>query len=491
MEQISQVGDELGGGVPIPASSHIIFLYGRFTASSNTPEWEHRHPTLFQCVELVFWTPAPRRAGVETFMNLSGKNILLGVTGGIAAYKAPLLVRLLSQAGANVQVVLTKGARQFVTATTLQAVSGRPVRNDLWDEQAEAAMGHIELARWADLILIAPATAHCMANLAQGFAPDLLTTLCLATDAPVILAPAMNQGMWRAPATWRNTDILQRDGHKLIGPAEGEQACGDTGPGRMVEPEILLAAVAESFAPPYLNGIRVLITAGPTVEAIDPVRHITNKSSGKQGYAVAAAAQAAGAAVTLVSGPVDLPPPPGVELVGVGSAQEMYDAVHAHIAGQHLFVGVAAVSDFRPVQTTGEKIKKRAVGKRLELALAENPDIIASVAALPDRPVVVGFAAETHNVLEHARDKRLRKGLDAVVVNDVSRQGIGFNSDTNAATLIWADGELTLPYQTKQSLAQSLLRHLSEIFFAMPADADGELRADELLPRKRAEGSSA
>ena len=426
--------------------------------------------------------PRPAIAATIPRMDLTGKNILLGVTGGIAAYKSPTLARLLRQAGAEVQVVLTASAREFVTATTLQAVSGRPVRDDLWDEEAEAAMGHIELARWTDLVLIAPATAHCMASLAQGMAADLLATLCLATDAPVIIAPAMNQGMWRAPATRRNADRLRGDGHQLIGPAEGEQACGDVGPGRMVEPEELLKVVAESFSPPYLNGIRILITAGPTVEAIDPVRHITNKSSGKQGFAIAGTAQAAGAEVTLVSGPVNLSPPPGIEFVRVGSAREMYNAVHSHIANQHLFVGVAAVSDFRPAQTADEKIKKDSVEGRFELAFEENPDIIASVAALPNRPVVVGFAAETHKVLPHARDKRRRKGLDAIVVNDVSRQGIGFNADANAATLIWADGELTLPYQSKQSLARNLLRHLAEMFLVPRAGGGETPRVDELMP---------
>ncbi len=410
-------------------------------------------------------------------MDIAGKNILLGVTGGIAAYKTPMLVRLLRQAAADVQVVLSRGAREFVTPTTLQAVSGRSVRDDLWDADAEAAMGHIELARWADLVVVAPATAHCMASLAQGLAADLLSTLCLATDAPIVLAPAMNQAMWRAPATQRNAAILRGDGHALVGPAEGEQACGDTGPGRMVEPEDLFQAICQSFAERCLDGLRVLVTAGPTEEAIDPVRHISNKSSGKQGYAIAAAAATAGAQVTLVSGPCNLAPPPGVDLVDVTSARDMYDAVHARIARQHLFVGVAAVADFRPAEATGHKMKKDAVGSRFELAFEENPDIIASVAALPERPVVVGFAAETQKVLEHARDKRRRKRLDAIVVNDVSRRGIGFNSDSNAATLIWDDGELALPYQSKQSLAQSLVRHLAEIFADPLAGANRESRA--------------
>lgn len=410
-------------------------------------------------------------------MELSGKNILLGVTGGIAAYKAPMLVRLLRKAGAEVQVVLTRGAREFVTPTTLQAVSGRPVRDDLWDEQAEAAMGHIELARWADRIVVAPATAHFMARLAQGLAPDLLSTLCLATDASIVLAPAMNQAMWRAPATRRNADILRGDGQQLIGPAEGQQACGDTGPGRMVEPEELFEAIAQSFAAPCLEGVRVMVTAGPTEEAIDPVRHISNKSSGKQGYAIAAAATSAGARVTLVSGPCNLTPPAGVDVLAVSSAQDMYDAVHDRIDDQDLFIGVAAVADFRPAEAPERKIKKEAVGGRFEIVFEENPDIIASVASLPERPVAIGFAAETHNVLDHARDKRRRKGLDAIVVNDVSRQGIGFNSDSNAATLIWADGELALPYQSKQSLAHSLVRHIAEIFADPLAGASRESRA--------------
>ena len=410
-------------------------------------------------------------------MDLSGKNILLGITGGIAAYKTPILVRLLRQADAEVQVVLTRSAREFVTPTTLQAVSGRPIRDNLWDGEAEAAMGHIELARWADLVVVAPATAQFIATLAQGFAPDLLSTLCLATAAPTVLAPAMNQAMWSAPATQRNAGVLARDGRLLVGPAAGEQACGDTGPGRMVEPEDLLEAVRQCFAARCLDGLRVLVTAGPTEEAIDPVRHITNRSSGKQGYAMASAAAAAGADVTLVSGPCNLPPPPGVAVVGVTSAQDMYDAVHARIAEQHLFVGVAAVADFRPTRATARKIKKESIGARFDMALEENPDIIASIAALPERPVVVGFAAETHRVLEYARDKRHRKGLDAIVVNDVSRQGIGFNSDGNAATLIWADGELALPYQSKQSLAQGLIRHIAEIFSAPLAGAGRESRA--------------
>ena len=397
-------------------------------------------------------------------MTLAGKNILLGVTGGIAAYKAPMLVRHLRNEGANVQVVMSRSAHEFVAPVTMQALSGRPVRDDLWDREAEAAMGHIELARWADLVLTAPATAHFMACLAQGLAPDLLTTLCLATDAPILLAPAMNQAMWRDPATRRNAAVLAGDGRRLIGPEVGDQACGDTGPGRMAEPEALLLAVQQTLAAPCLRGHKVLVTAGPTQEALDPVRYLSNQSSGKQGYAIAQAAAAAGAETILVSGPSNLPAPANVERIEVVSAQDMHDAVLARAAEQALVVGVAAVADYRPARQNPQKLKKRN-GASLRLSLVENPDIIAAVAALPEPPVVVGFAAETENALEQARSKRRRKSLDAIVVNDVSNQEIGFNSDHNAATLIWADGEVELPYQSKEMLATALIQHLAELFF--------------------------
>ena len=372
------------------------------------------------------------------------------------------------------QVVLTQGAARFVTPVTLQALSGRPVRDDLWDREAEAAMGHIELARWADLILVAPATAHFMANLAQGTAPDLLTTLCLASDAPVLLAPAMNQGMWRDAATQRNAATLAADGKRLIGPAEGEQACGDVGPGRMAEPEALLDAVKAAFLPPCLMGLSVLVTAGPTREALDPVRFLSNHSSGKQGYAIAKAAADAGAQVTLVSGPCGLPAPADVERIEVTSALDMHEAVLARAAEQALVIGVAAVADYRPASQAPQKIKKdsaEGAGEPPAIALVENPDIIASVAALPDAPVVVGFAAETENALDNARRKRRRKALDAIVVNDVSNPKIGFNSDHNAATLIWADGEVELAYQGKEALAASLIQHLANLFF--PSSGEG------------------
>lgn len=403
-------------------------------------------------------------------MSLAGKRILLGVTGGIAAYKAAILVRHLCNEGAEAQVVLTTGAAQFVTPVTLQALSGRPVRDDLWDQEAEAAMGHIELARWADLILVAPATAHFMAQLAQGAAPDLLTTLCLASDAPILLAPAMNQAMWRDAATQRNAATLAADGKRLIGPDEGEQACGDLGPGRMAEPESLLDAVKAAFQPPCLADLSVLVTAGPTREALDPVRFLSNHSSGKQGYAIAKAAADAGARVTLVSGPCGLPAPANVECIKVTSAVEMHEAVQARAADQALVIGVAAVADYRPAVRAAQKIKKdRLIADGADeppsITLVENPDIIAAVAALPNAPVVVGFAAETESALSNARRKRRRKGLDAIVVNDVSDPKIGFNSDHNAATLIWTDGEVELAYQSKEALAASLIQHLADRFF--------------------------
>jgi phosphopantothenoylcysteine decarboxylase/phosphopantothenate--cysteine ligase len=401
---------------------------------------------------------------------LTGRRILLGVSGGIAAYKAPLLVRRLRDAGADVQVVTTRGAEQFVTTTTLQAVSGRVVRNDLWDPHAEAAMGHIELARWADLLLVAPATADLLSRLAAGRADDLLTTLRLATRAPVLLAPAMNVAMWEHPATVRNLATLRADGCHVAGPDAGAMACGEFGPGRMTEPEALLEHVLDLIgtgpgrAPlPDLAGRRVLVTAGPTREALDPVRYISNHSSGKQGYAVAAAAARAGARVVLVSGPVSLPVPPGVERVSVESAADMHAAVMARLADCDVFIGVAAVADYRPEHVAGQKMKKPDSGPGdLTLTLTQNPDIIADVARHEPRPLVVGFAAETERVLEHGRAKRARKGMDLIVVNDVSDPSIGFNSDQNAVTLIWQDGERTLPRTGKDAVAGAILGVVAE-----------------------------
>lgn len=420
-------------------------------------------------------TPGPDRP-------LAGRRIIVGVSGGIAAYKSPILVRRLRDAGADVQVVPTRGAEHFVTATTLQAVSGRPVRSSLWDTQAEAAMGHIELARWADLLVVAPATADLLARLAAGRADDLLCTLRLATRAPVLLAPAMNVAMWEHPATLRNVAQLESDGCVLVRPDSGPMACGEYGPGRMSEPEALLEHIVTLFrdsdsatgvnaaagpaatgALAPLHGRHVVITAGPTREAIDPVRYISNQSSGKQGYALAAAARDAGARVTLVTGPVSLPAPAGVTTVPVNTAREMRDAVMERLAGCDVFIGVAAVADFRPARAASQKIKKTpGGGSEMVLDLVENPDIIAAVASHAHRPFVVGFAAETENALGHAREKRLRKGLDIIAVNDVSEAGVGFDSDHNAVTLIWEGGERALPRATKADVAAGVLEAVAE-----------------------------
>ncbi len=380
------------------------------------------------------------------------RRVLLGISAGIAAYKSAQLARLLKQAGCEVRVVMTDGAQAFITPLTLQALTGEPVRTSLLDPEAEAGMGHIELARWAELILIAPATADVMARLAHGHADDLLTTLCLASDADKAMAPAMNQAMWRQPATARNAGRLAEDGWRLLGPESGDQACGDVGPGRMLEPEAILAALSEPADRPA-EGIRVVITAGPTREPLDPVRYLSNHSSGKMGYALAAAAAALGARVTLISGPVALPTPPGVARLDVESAQEMHDAAQ-RLAGEcELFIGCAAVADYRAEAPAEHKLKKQEGEDSLTLRLVKNPDIIAAVAARPDRPFVVGFAAETRELATYAHDKLMRKGLDMVVANDVSRAGLGFGADDNAALLLWRDGEATgqadLPPQPK------------------------------------------
>lgn len=389
------------------------------------------------------------------------QKILLGVTGGIAAYKTPELVRRLKDRGAEVQVVLTRSAREFVTETTLQAVSGRPVRSNLWDKDAEAAMGHIELARWADLVLIAPATAEIMSRLASGSAPDLLTTLCLATEAPVVIAPAMNHVMWASSAVQENRRTLERHGVRLIGPAVGDQACGETGPGRMVEPDDIVTAVMSPTAVPDapLAGRTVMITAGPTREPIDPVRFISNRSSGKMGYALAAAARDAGAQVILVSGPVIIPPPANVEVVDVESAKEMHAAVHQQIGEVDIFIGVAAVSDYHVTETRVEKIKKSNDG--LSLDLVQSPDILASVAALPDRPFAVGFAAETERLRQYALDKLERKKLDMIVANLVGRDKV-FQSDRNAVEVFWRDGERSFSERQKQDLAADIVALIAE-----------------------------
>jgi phosphopantothenoylcysteine decarboxylase/phosphopantothenate--cysteine ligase len=387
--------------------------------------------------------------------HLSNRHILLGVTGGIAAYKSAELVRRLQDHGAEVRVVMTRAAQEFITPLTLQALSGNPVHTELLDPAAEAAMGHIELARWADLVLVAPASADFIARLAHGHADDLLTTLCLATPAPLAIAPAMNQGMWRDPATHANIELLRSRDVVCFGPAEGSQACGDVGPGRMLEPDQLAARAAELFPSRRLDGKRVLITAGPTREAIDPVRYISNHSSGKMGFALAQAAVEAGAQVTLIAGPVALRTPERVTRVDVESAQQMFDAVMTRITQCDVFIAAAAVADYRPVQAVSEKIKKQ--NAELTLTLVRNPDIVATVAQSRPKPFTVGFAAETQNVREYARDKLERKNLDLIVANNVAEPGIGFNSDNNAVTVLWRSGELEIGERSKTLLARELI----------------------------------
>ncbi len=386
---------------------------------------------------------------------LERRKILLGVTGGIAAYKSAELVRRLRDAGAEVRVVMTPGASAFITPLTMQALSGNPVHRELLDEGAEAAMGHIELARWADLVLIAPASADFIARLAHGLANDLLSTLCLATTAPVCVAPAMNQAMWCAAATQHNCILLGQHGIALLGPASGAQACGDTGPGRMLEPQELLAAMEVHFNGGQLAGVRVLIDAGPTREAIDPVRYISNSSSGRMGFALAAAAAAAGAEVTLVAGPVGLTTPHGVTRVDVTSAQQMHNAVLAQIDSHQIFIACAAVADYRPASAATRKMKKSAAHMQIELI--RNPDILAAVTAREPHPFTVGFAAETHEVLEYARGKLRAKRLDLIIANDVSRTDIGFDSDHNEVTLLAADETVALPRASKARLAHELV----------------------------------
>ena len=399
--------------------------------------------------------------------NLASKRILLGITGGIAAYKSIELIRLLSKAGADVQVVLTDGAKAFVTEMTLQAVSGHPVRSTLLDPTAEAGMGHIELAKWADLIVIAPASADFMARYAQGMANDLLTTLCLATEAPVILAPAMNQAMWRHPATQANAKLLAERGVLSVGPADGAQACGDVGPGRMTEPADIFAYLNDYLTtdstPQDLNGQHWVITAGPTMEAIDPVRYISNHSSGKMGYALAQAAQQRGAKVTLISGPVTIPAPQKVTLVKVKSANDMLAACQQAMTQQaHVFIGAAAVADFKMKSQSDQKMKKQADSDELQLTLVKNPDIIATIAQQQGAKCMVGFAAETQDVIAYAKSKLERKGLDIIIANDVSRSDIGFNKDENQVTVISKAQTWSPEKASKQQLAAQLVEHIHQ-----------------------------
>ena len=399
-------------------------------------------------------------------MQLANRRILLGVSGGIAAYKACELVRRLRDLGAQVRVVMTQNATHFVSATTFQALSGEAVRVSLWDEQAEMAMGHIELARWAERIIIAPASADLIARLAHGMANDLLTTLCLASAAPLYVAPAMNQQMWAHPAVQENVDTLRRRGVHLLGPASGDQACGDIGSGRMLEPLELRAALVGSFGDGALRGLKMVVSAGPTYEDIDPVRFIGNRSSGRMGFAVAGAAADAGAQVTLVAGPVHLATPHGVaRRVDVRSAAEMQAAVLAASAGADIYVGAAAVGDYRPANVSGQKIKKQD-GAGLTLALAENSDILSSLAAQTVHPFLVGFAAETHDVADYAQDKLRRKGLDMIAANQVGN-GLGFEAADNALNVYWPGGSLELARAGKEQLARELVASIAQRYRAV------------------------
>ena len=399
-------------------------------------------------------------------------NIVLGVTGGIAAYKSPDLVRQLQQQGFAVRVVMTAGAENFITATTLQAVSGHPVNSDLFDNEAEAAMGHIELAKWADIILIAPATANCLSKVAHGIADDLLTSLILASSAQLMLAPAMNQQMWKNKAIISNVETLKQRSIILLGPDAGEQACGDVGLGRMREPNQLVEAVvrwqqSESIVSDrnevsgLLNGLKLLITAGPTIEAIDPVRYLSNHSSGKMGYAIAEAALKAGAKVTLVSGPVSLAAPEAASLVAVKSAKEMLSAVQQQVPKSDVFIGCAAVADYAPSQVASQKIKKDAGSMQIELT--RNPDIIAWVGAQKKRPYIVGFAAESEKLEAYAKKKLQDKNMDLICANDISDTSIGFNSDNNAISIFNGNGlQKQLKSMPKAQIAEAIIKQIAE-----------------------------
>lgn len=395
---------------------------------------------------------------------LANKRVLVGVTGGIAAYKSADLVRRLRDAGAETRVVMTRSAAEFITALTLQAVSGHPVHQELLDTEAEAGMGHIDLARWADAVLVAPGSANFIARLAQGRADDLLTAICLAAGVPVAVAPAMNQQMWANAATRENVARLRTRGIHVFGPAEGEQACGEVGPGRMLEPLELTERLAKLFDSGALDGVGVLVTAGPTWEAIDPVRGITNRSSGKMGYAVAEAAAEAGARVVLVSGPTHLPDPRRVETLRVVSARQMYDAVTSRLDAAQIFVGVAAVADYQPAEAAAGKIKKTA--ERLTLELVRTPDILAAVARRQPRVYTVGFAAETDDAEANARAKLAHKDIDLIALNKVGVPGLGFEADDNELLLVDRATQLALPRAPKARLARALIQEIANRYRA-------------------------
>jgi len=399
--------------------------------------------------------------------SLANKRILLGVTGGIAAYKSADLVRRLQDAGASVRVVMTAAAQEFITPLTMQALSGNPVHTTLLDPDAEAGMGHIQLARWADLVLVAPASADFVARLVQGQGDDLLTTLCLATPAPIAIAPAMNQGMWRNASTQANVEVLGQRKIAIFGPAAGEQACGDIGPGRMLEPLQLVDAAASLFATGALAGKKVVITAGPTREAIDPVRYISNHSSGKMGYALAQAAMEAGAQTVLISGPTQLAEPDRVAFFSVTTAQDMLAASMQQAVDCDVFIAAAAVADYRPLNVASQKIKKTG-DENITLEFVKNPDIVASIAALDAKPFTVGFAAESEHLIAHAQQKLARKNLDMIIANNIAVEGIGFNSDDNAVTVIDKEHQQVLSQRSKQQLARELIALIANKLIAQP-----------------------
>lgn len=386
---------------------------------------------------------------------LQNKNIVLGITGGIAAYKTPELVRRLKDHGANIRVVMTQSAHEFVTPLSLQAVSGNAIADSLLDPAAELAMGHIELAKWADLVMIAPATANTIAKIAHGLADDLLTTIYLATAAPIVIAPAMNQQMWHSAITQQNVQALVDRGLTIWGPGQGDQACGDVGFGRMLDVPELVERCCQFFQPQTLKGQHWVITAGPTREAIDPVRYISNHSSGKMGYAIAQAAISQGAQVSLISGPVNIAAPAGCQLISVESAKDMYHHAISLAEQADVFIACAAVADYRIAEVASQKIKKSA--DHMQINLVKNPDIVADVAALTKRPFTVGFAAETQDVEQYAMGKLNKKNLDLIAANDVSVQGQGFNSDNNALTLYSKTNKVTIKLASKQRVAQQLV----------------------------------
>lgn len=393
--------------------------------------------------------------------SLANKNILLGVTGGIAAYKSAEIVRHLKKSGASVRVVMTRSAEEFITPLTLQALSGNRVSTELLDAEAEAAMGHIELAKWADGILIAPATANTIARLSSGRGDDLLSTVTLAFDGPISVAPAMNQAMWRDERTQENLKKLIDQDFGICGPGSGEQACGDVGLGRMLEPIDILDMFSLSFNEGTLSGKKILITAGPTQEPIDPVRFITNRSSGKMGYSLVEAALESGANVTLISGPVNIEPPSNCNFVSIKTAEEMYDAVMHHISGMDVYIGTAAVSDYSPAKASDSKIKKDGSSSPMVLELKENQDILKSVSELEQRPYVVGFAAETNDLIKNAEKKLSNKNLDLIIANDVSNKDIGFDSDDNEVTLITEKEKHLIKRQNKRKVSKKIIDFIS------------------------------